>query len=99
MHAAKLSRSPRLRRVHELLRDGRERSTLEIIASARVCAVNAAIAELRANGAEIDCRQTSSKRGERIWLYRMVRPAPPSSKGARQEPLTDQFKTEGLNHG
>ena len=75
MHAAKLSRSLRLQRVHGYLADGRERSTLDIVRGADVCAVNACIAELRANGAEIICRQSVSRRGERIWLYRLIRPA------------------------
>ena len=75
MHAARLERSPRLRRVHELLIDGREYSTLEIVDAARVCAVNSIISELRANGMNIECRQSVAPHGERIWLYRMVSPA------------------------
>ena len=56
MHAARLSRSARLRRVQELLRDGRERSTRDIVRAAHVCAVNSCIAELRGNGAVIEGR-------------------------------------------
>ncbi len=70
MHAASLDSSPRLQQALDLLLDGRERSTLEIIAGARVCAVNSVIAELRANGFEIRCRQASD-RGGRVWLYRL----------------------------
>ena len=76
MHAARLSHSPRLQRVHALLEDGQEHSTLDIVQQAGVCAVNAAVAELRANGASIDCRQTRSMGGSRIFLYRMLRPVP-----------------------
>ncbi len=77
MHAARLARSPRLRRVHALLEDGIERSTLHIATRAGVCAVNSCVAELRANGAEIACRQIASPAsGQRIWLYRMVAPCP-----------------------
>ena len=76
MHAARLAHSDRLIRVHELMADGVERTTLEIIAGARVCAVNSCIAELRANGAEIACRQDVAPDGRRVWRYRMVRPAP-----------------------
>ena len=79
MHAARLSRSPRLQRVHAYLEGGAERSTREIVLGAEVCAVNAAIAELRENGAQITCRQSTSLRGERLWLYRMVRPATDTS--------------------
>ena len=71
MHAASLGRSPRLQRVHALLRDGSEHSTLEIISAARVCAVNSIVAELRANGLHILCRQIRSPTGERTWLYRL----------------------------
>ncbi len=77
MHAAKLDRSPRLQRVHALLKDGREHSTLDIVRAAGVCAVNSCIAELRANGAAIDCRQIVDRAtGKRIWVYRMTSPVP-----------------------
>ena len=72
MHAARLDHSPRLQRVHALLSDGVERSTLEIVTGAQVCAVNSCVAELRANGFYIECRQTrDSETGRMIWLYRM----------------------------
>lgn len=71
MHAASLESSPRLQQALDLLLDGRERSTLEIIAGARVCAVNSVIAELRANGFEIRCRQDREASGGRVWLYRL----------------------------
>ncbi len=77
MHAARLDRSPRLQRVHAVLSDGAEHSTLDIATRAGVCAVNSCVAELRANGAWIVCRQIASPAsGQRIWLYRMVAPAP-----------------------
>ena len=83
MHAARLRRSGRLRRVHELLSDGLEHSTLEIVLEARVCAVNSIVAELRANGCAIECRQERGSQGGRIWLYRMTssRPFPLRGKG------------------
>ena len=77
MHAAKLSRSPRLTRVYRLLSDGREHSTLDIMRGADVCAVSACISELRANGAVIACRQAVRRStGERFYLYRLARPVP-----------------------
>lgn len=83
MHAARLDRSPRLRRVHALLADGIERSTLDIVIGAKVCAVNSCIAELRANGATIDCRQVRDPNtGARVWLYRMLTPANSQSVAA-----------------
>ena len=85
MNYAQLSHSPRLQRVHELLRQGGEHSTLEICIRAEVCAVSAIVAEvcavsaivaeLRAQGADIRCRQIHSKEtGGRIWLYQLVTP-------------------------
>ncbi len=82
MHAARLASSPRLKRVHALLADGRERSTLDIVEAARVCAVNSCIAELRANGAEIHCRQiVNPATRERMWLYWMARAAALTDEG------------------
>lgn len=72
MHAARLEHSPRLQRVHDLLSDGREYSTFEIVHAAKVCAVNSIISELRDNGCEIKCRQIAGESGERLWLYRMT---------------------------
>ena len=74
MHAAKLAGSRRLQRVRDLLSDGREYSTLEIALIAKVCAVNSIVAELRANGLEINCRQASGEGGGRVWLYRLMLP-------------------------
>lgn len=65
MHSAKIERSKRLQRVDELLADGQEYSTMEIVKKASVCAVNSIIAELRANGRTIACR-----RNKHIWYYR-----------------------------
>ncbi len=76
MHAASLASSERLQRVHALLMDGNEHSTLEIITEAQVCAVNSIIAELRANGAAIVCRQVRNPYSRRrVWRYRMLSPA------------------------
>ncbi len=71
MHAASLARSPRLQRVHALLADQCPHSTLDIIATAGVCAVNSIIAELRANGAEINCFRTMSPTGP-VWFYQLA---------------------------
>ena len=86
MHAARLDSSPRLQRVHELLSDGAAHSTLEIVTSAQVCAVNSIVAELRHAGAEIECRQSVSGSGQRVWLYRMTKPAA-ASRSWREDEL------------
>jgi hypothetical protein len=65
MHSAKIDRSKRLQRVDALLADGKEYSTMDIVHTAQVCAVNSIIAELRANGRAIACR-----RDKHIWYYR-----------------------------
>ena len=67
MNAADLKKSERLQRVLDFLRDKRPHSTLEIVRKAKVCAVNSAVAELRANGFDISCQ----RRGD-IWFYRMA---------------------------
>ncbi len=72
MHAARLERSPRLQRVLAVLADRAEHSTLEIAQAARVCAVNSCVAELRAGGHTITCRQTQAGDGARVWLYRLI---------------------------
>ena len=77
MHAARLDRSARLQRVLAVLEDGREHTTRDLVVAARVCAVNSCIAELRANGHAIACRQAPGDEG-RVWLYRLVRREPPS---------------------
>ena len=70
MHAARVDRSPRLQRVLDVLRDGQEHSTLDLVRRAGVCAVNSIVAELRAGGYAISCRQASVD-GERRWWYRL----------------------------
>ena len=64
VNAAQLTRSDRLKRVKVFLSDHRPHSTLEIVKKARVCAVNSIVAELRANGIDIECQ----RRGDR-WYY------------------------------
>jgi hypothetical protein len=71
MHAASIEKSERLGRVLDLLSQGGEFSTLDIIRQANVCAVNSIVAELRQNGFDIDCKRRGDK-----WLYRLSnRPA------------------------
>ena len=75
LHAARLDRSDRLRRVLSVLEDGGEHSTLEIALRAEVCAVSSAVSELRANGRRIVCRRTvAPATGNPVWLYRLERP-------------------------
>jgi len=73
--AAKLETSDRLQRVLRLLIDERHRwlTTRTILRRAGVCAVNTVIAELRENGAEIDCRTTVLQGGGRRWSYRLTK--------------------------
>ncbi len=66
MHYAKIEKSARLKRVKELLQDGRKHSTRDIVRNAYVCAVNSVVSELRANGLDISC-----KRKENIWSYQL----------------------------
>lgn len=69
MHAAKLDKSDRLRRVASLLkRHKKPLSTRDIIEKANVCAINSIISELRCNGYDIKCHRTGS-----VWYYWMVK--------------------------
>lgn len=66
MNHANIESSDRLQRVAQVLAQGGEFSTLEIIKKANVCAVNSIVSELRQNGYDISCE----RRGEK-WFYRM----------------------------
>ena len=66
MHAARLDRSDRLRRVLDVLKDRKPHSTRTIAGEANVCAVNSIVAELRANGYKIECYRVG-----RLWYYRL----------------------------
>lgn len=46
---------------------------MDIVRGACVCAVNSVVAELRENGAVIECRQEVRDTG-RVFLYRMISP-------------------------
>lgn len=72
MHAAKIINSTRLQRIYNLLSDGEEHSTREIVHKCNVCAVNSAVSELRANGVNIVCRQRPSRNGRRHWTYQLL---------------------------
>ncbi len=64
IHAARIESSPRLKRVHQFLSDGKWHTTREIVRGADVCAVNSIITELRANGYDIGSRCTGRGRYE-----------------------------------
>ena len=70
MHYATLKRSPRLQRVHAVLKRGGWWSTRQLLQEANVCAVNSCIAELRANGCDIEC-QHQYQDGQRLFFYRL----------------------------
>jgi hypothetical protein len=69
MHSARLTKSERLQRVADVLQDGRPHTTLDILTTARVCAVNSCVSELRANGMPILCKRQGD-----TWHYQLVRP-------------------------
>lgn len=79
MHHARLSSSPRLRRVLRALQAaGGEISSLELSRRAKTVAPGTAVSELRANGAEITCRQAVDENGQRRWFYTLKK-APKTS--------------------
>lgn len=67
MKSANIETSERLQRVAKFLEDGEEHSTMEIIQSCCVCAVNSIVSELRDNGMDIRCRREGG-----AWYYRLV---------------------------
>jgi len=70
MNAASIESSERLNRVLELLSQGGEFNTLDIIKEANVCAVNSIISELRQNGFDIACQRRADK-----WFYKLEKVA------------------------
>jgi hypothetical protein len=68
IHAARLERSPRLQRLLAFLNDKQWHGTREIMLNADICAVNTAIAELRANRIDVDTRCVG--RGQ--YEYRVI---------------------------
>lgn len=82
---AKLATSERLQRIANLLGDGDEYSTLEIINKAGVVAVNSAITELRRNGLNIICSRRKSRNGGTHYVYRQILPDPPPN--SNDDPL------------
>ncbi|TMV09853.1 hypothetical protein FGK63_01930 [Ruegeria sediminis] len=74
MHHARIGTSPRLQRALRALREaGGEISTYALSRAADLCAVNSVIAELRANGAEITCRQAVEESGQRVFYYTLIK--------------------------
>ena len=72
MNAARLSGSPRLRRLRDVLAahpDGL--TTLAIVQWTGSCAVHSDVAELRANGIGVACEYQGMKGGRRIYRYRL----------------------------
>lgn len=75
IHYATLADSPRLQRTLALLRKcgGWGCTTHDIIAGAKVCAVNSAISELRRNGFVIKCKFYGvTDDGGRVYRYTLV---------------------------
>ncbi|PWE29993.1 hypothetical protein DDZ14_16260 [Maritimibacter sp. 55A14] len=74
MHHASLSTSPRLQRALHVLQEAQGwLSTRTLIRRAHICAVNSVIAELRENGAEIECEQRVGPDGTHRWCYRLTK--------------------------
>lgn len=73
IHAARLDHSPRLQRLLNVFRanPGVWLTTLDLIALARICAVNSAVDELRENGFSIPSRRERGPSGP-VWSYRLV---------------------------
>lgn len=64
MHSANVETSSRLQAVHNVLKDGKSHSTLDLIRESGMCAINSIISELRRNGIGVKC-----ERDGRIYRY------------------------------
>ena len=77
MHHARLSSSPRLQRALRALAGRRATggwmTTRQLVREAHVCAVNSVVAELRANGAEIEVELRTTRKGVRRYYYRLAK--------------------------
>ena len=73
MNYAHIATSPRLQRLHDFIARPGWHTTRDISRGAEIMAVNSAVAELRKNGATIECKQTKIN-GRRVWAYRLVVP-------------------------
>lgn len=69
MNAARLEKSARLQRVYAALQKHGALTTMQIIQTANVCAVNSIISELRANNIRIDCKCLEPG----VYQYRLER--------------------------
>jgi hypothetical protein len=69
MHSAKLHKSARLQRVYNLLLDGKEHTTRDIIQSCTVCSVSSIVSELRRNNIDITCRFIERTKGAAVYGY------------------------------
>lgn len=79
MHFARLASSPRLQRALRVLREARgEVSTRDLSRMADIYAVSSVIAELRANGAQINCRQAHEE-GQRRFYYKLINEPDPKT--------------------
>ena len=72
MKAANYKKSPRLQKLLQVMRDGEERSTYQLMMATGSVAVSTNISELRAQGAQIACR-VERRNGKRVWLYTLQR--------------------------
>ncbi len=71
-HWANIATSERLQRVLKFMSDGQWHSTRDIIYGANVCAVNAAMPELKMNGYDYEIRrETDEETGLTICPYRL----------------------------
>lgn len=61
------TKTNRLQRIKNLLKDRKQYSTRDIIQRAHVCAVSAAISACRNKGMNIICQRKGN-----IWFYRMA---------------------------
>ena len=71
-HYAIAHRSERLKRIYNLLKDGREYTSRQIVKLANVIALSASIDEMRKNGFCISCHYVrTTDTGARVYVYQL----------------------------
>ena len=75
-HYAIAHRSERLKRIYNLLKDGKSYTSRQIVRLANVIALSASIDELRKNGVRIKCTYVrTTDTGARVYEYKLLRSA------------------------
>lgn len=71
MHYQSLN-SPVLQKMLAYLSDGRPKTSIQLIQSTLDCGFRSTISALRKHGYDIECKYKGTKRGRKIYEYRLI---------------------------